>query len=438
MRYQLSQLDFASGHLEAAKAALEGLLKEVSAEADPVLHARILHGLGGVSFLVRDYGAVERANEWVIATLAHMDAPRELGQGFEGRGIARSMMGKDEEALADFARARVAFARAGDDRAIAILDANLGVLNTNRGRFAEALPELQRAVDRLRAYGVSGAELRALDGIAYCNTYLLDPNAGLAIEARRNELQAKAAEPNLRYHESAIWSQVLEANGRLREAQELLDKARAGAMEANDEADVAVTHAIAAKWALRDDDLAGAAQHAEMALKAHRWDSDNRDMVLAWLALVRAYVRQGASKAAVERQQAVKDWAAQSQLPLIQMYASLAEAEIAVAAGSNEAAAAAYGRALELADRNRVPFDLLQVAQSYAGWLIWTGNLPQAGSVIGRVAGWAEQDYGAALLQVRLYHALGDSAAWQHALAAARNLAGERQIPAELLQLEPR
>jgi hypothetical protein len=49
------------------------------------------------------------------------------------------------------------------------------------------------------------------------------------------------------------------------------------------------------------------------------------------------------------------------------------------------------------------------------------------------VTGWAARDYGAALVQLRLYHALGEPTAWASALAQARRLAGERRIPDGLL-----
>ncbi|HEX5124465.1 MAG TPA: hypothetical protein VFV97_14575, partial [Rhodanobacteraceae bacterium] len=59
-------------------------------------------------------------------------------------------------------------------------------------------------------------------------------------------------------------------------------------------------------------------------------------------------------------------------------------------------------------------------------------ELREAGDVIGRVAPWAAHDYDAALLQVRLYHALGQPGPWSKAVAQARALAGERAIPRDL------
>ena len=52
-------------------------------------------------------------------------------------------------------------------------------------------------------------------------------------------------------------------------------------------------------------------------------------------------------------------------------------------------------------------------------------------------ARFAEDDYGSALLQVRLYHALGQPEAWRRALANALALAGERAVPAALATMPP-
>ncbi|HJU39320.1 MAG TPA: hypothetical protein VJ724_07070, partial [Tahibacter sp.] len=50
---------------------------------------------------------------------------------------------------------------------------------------------------------------------------------------------------------------------------------------------------------------------------------------------------------------------------------------------------------------------------------------------IGLVARHAQGDYDAAVLQLALYRALGQEAAARNALAAARQLAGERPVPAD-------
>jgi Flp pilus assembly protein TadD len=79
-----------------------------------------------------------------------------------------------------------------------------------------------------------------------------------------------------------------------------------------------------------------------------------------------------------------------------------------------------------------VPADLAVVAVSYGNTLIASGDFERASAVIGRVARWADRDFDCALLQARLYHALGQRSTWQSALERARALAGERAIPTAL------
>ncbi len=52
--------------------------------------------------------------------------------------------------------------------------------------------------------------------------------------------------------------------------------------------------------------------------------------------------------------------------------------------------------------------------------------------VVGLVDRYAARNYDAAVLQARLYHALGHTEAWRSAYTHARALAGERPLPADL------
>ncbi|MET0230456.1 MAG: hypothetical protein ABW186_05945, partial [Rhodanobacteraceae bacterium] len=88
--------------------------------------------------------------------------------------------------------------------------------------------------------------------------------------------------------------------------------------------------------------------------------------------------------------------------------------------------------ALTLAERSAVPADIATVGVSWGTTLISEGQLDAAGPVVGRVARWAESDFSCAVLQANLYRALGQSAAWESALAQARALAGERAVPASV------
>src|SRR4029079_5105745 len=100
------------------------------------------------------------------------------------------------------------------------------------------------------------------------------------------------------------------------------------------------------------------------------------------------------------------------------------------ASRGDPSAKAAYERALAMGEARGQPYDVGSVTASFGPWLIAHGDLREAGDVIGRVAPWAGQDYDAALMQVRLFHALGQPGAWKQALAEARAPAGQRPIRA--------
>lgn len=114
------------------------------------------------------------------------------------------------------------------------------------------------------------------------------------------------------------------------------------------------------------------------------------------------------------------------------MQVELAMAAQALADADAAAADRAFEAALAAADASRIPANLLVAAVAASPRLIETGRLDRAAIVIGRVAPWSSRHYDAALLQLRLYRALGQTAPWQAALDQAQALAGERVIPPAL------
>jgi Flp pilus assembly protein TadD len=86
-----------------------------------------------------------------------------------------------------------------------------------------------------------------------------------------------------------------------------------------------------------------------------------------------------------------------------------------------------------MAEKRGQPADIALVAESFGQWLLQHGETERAGAVIGRVASWAAHDYNCAVLQVAIYHALHQTGPWRSALEQAKSLAGDRKIPAALL-----
>jgi hypothetical protein len=115
------------------------------------------------------------------------------------------------------------------------------------------------------------------------------------------------------------------------------------------------------------------------------------------------------------------------------LFARLARADYLRGSGDAAQWHAAYAAARELAERHAVPFEIAAVARSHADALFADGELEAAAVEVGRVSRWAERDFGCAVLEARLYAALGRNEARQTAVARARALAGERSLPADAL-----
>jgi Flp pilus assembly protein TadD len=123
-------------------------------------------------------------------------------------------------------------------------------------------------------------------------------------------------------------------------------------------------------------------------------------------------------------------------LAAVPLHAALAEAESLRAAHPADAAAA-YERALRVAEAAGVPADVVAVAVSWSDALIEDGDLEHASAVAGRMARWAGTDFAASVAQARLYRSLGQGDAWRNALERARQLAGERPLPLSASQAAP-
>lgn len=433
VRYRAAKIEFRAGHLELAQAGFESLRDSVSAADDPLLRARILNSLSNVLFRRDDLAGAERLADEVIELLGQRPVSTELGRALTGRAIARSTQGRFDEAMEDFVRARIVLESIGDRLGLARVEANIGILDARRNRVAEAVPVLAAAADRLAAFQDLTDELFARVALARLHLLLLDPGTALAGDERLRELIEREPNPERRRYANLGRVFVLDANGRIEQAAALLAKLREEAAKDNDKVLLGVAQALAAEQAFVAGDPAHAQSEAQAALSAP-WEAEGpRDYARTFLTLLRAQLTVGASEAAKATVVAVDEWVARDDMPVRQIYADLVHAEQAGGAGQPELARVAFERALVAAEAGRVPEDLLQASSAYAIWLLEQKDLSRAAVVAGRVAGAANRDYRAALLQLHLYHALGNVDAWRNAVARVRALAGERDIPAGLL-----
>jgi DNA-binding winged helix-turn-helix (wHTH) protein/tetratricopeptide (TPR) repeat protein len=432
MRLRLGQIAFRSGQLAIARTTLEALLQDVTPETEPVLRARALYQLGAVSLRQdRNDDAMHAFGE-AIALTATRNEPGVLGRAYIGLAAAAVNIGRFDEAADNLGRARVAAGLAGDNLQLALIDANEGVLDNARGRHAEALPILHRAAERFRQFGTLNELFLTVAAEMKAHLALLDASAALAVSDSVWTLRERLDNPGSRTALELQRARALAASGRLADARVLLD---ALARDAPPEAtglpgDVA---SESARVHLAAGDATAALNDARTAVARLPTIDEARERARAWLTWSRALRAAGRIAEAREQVDALSHWAStHAAMPSVTLFAALAEAEQAAAEDHRDDAAKRYDTALGDAERWAVPADLAAVAVSYGNSLIAGADFERASAVIGRVARWADRDFDCALLQARLYHALGQRATWQSALERARALAGERAIPPAL------
>ncbi|MDC8012667.1 winged helix-turn-helix domain-containing protein [Tahibacter soli] len=432
-RLRLAQIHYQAGRFDAARSAFTELAASVSAEQDPVVHARAIYGLGVLAMIARDPATAMPRFNAAVALLQGRGVPAILGRALAARASAHATQNDFDASMTDLAAARVAYESADDGLALAVLDANVGAFELLRDRPAEAAAALDRAIARFAAFRMHAAELNARDAAAHARLMLLDPRAALALEARMHELGEQVADPQRRATATLTRVEILAANGQTANARVLLDAVRAAGGDGADPAIKARADAIAARLALADGDAAQAATLAAAALISLPDNDDTRQAARARLTLLRAQLASGGKQDAAASVAAIAEWARRVATPGATTYAKLAQAEAAASANAPDAGTQ-FEAALAAADQNRIPIDLVAVAQGYTRWLATHLDPVRAGVLAERLGAWADHDYDAALLQLTLYHALGQNAAWRSALDRCRRTAGERAIPAALAQ----
>lgn len=449
VRLQAAELEYHQHRLDASQATLESLLEELGSERDRVLRARVLLGLGSVHLRRGEYDSAETFLARAVRLLERDDA----GEAVTVRGHARFLLGNVvainrgvDAAREHLARGRADLESTGDVLRLSSLNNNLGVLAVLEDRYTEALRSLDRAARSAAALHDVGSELRARANMVEVRLGLLEPRTALELEPRIEELLARSDNPELTALGQLARTALFAANGRLRAADGAWVEVT-NALERGGELPAARTwaHVLRAEQLARGGKLEGAVELAATTVEEALARNDDLldDYVgRAWLIVLRGRLAAGDVAAAAEIAATMDGWAADSPARAAATYAALARAELAAAEGRDETATAAFEHALTVAEAGQVPLRSLQVAQRYVPWLLDDGrhgrsDPERALLVADRVAPYARQDYRAALVQLRVYQALGLSSAWRASLERALALAGERSIPAELTAVPP-
>jgi tetratricopeptide (TPR) repeat protein len=398
-----------------------------------VLRAKALYLFGGVALRQDRNDDAMRAFGEAIALTATRDEPSVLAQAYTGLAAAQVNVAEFDAAADNLARARVAAELAGDTLQLARVDANEGVLDNARGRHAEALPILARASERFQRFGALNEWFLTTAAEVKAHLALLDASAAIAASDPAWNLRAKLDNPGSRTALELQRARALAASGRLADSRRLLDELerRMPPGETGLPGDVA---SESARVYLATGNTEAALASARAAVQRLPTVDEARERSRAWLTLTRALRAAGRIEDARVEADELSRWAGtHASMTSVALFAALASAEQAAAEHRRDEATREFTAALGDAERWAVPADLAAVAVSYGNTLIAEGDFEHASTVIGRVARWADRDFDCALLQASLYHALGQRATWQTALARARALAGERSIPAMLL-----
>jgi DNA-binding winged helix-turn-helix (wHTH) protein/tetratricopeptide (TPR) repeat protein len=417
LRYRLAQVDFRAGQYQRGLATLDELLAGDAAGADPLFRARLLNSRGAMLIRLDRYAEAERSYDEAIALFARAGTPAELGGALNGRGVTRSSQGRFAQALDDLGRARTQLLRSGDALAVARVDANLGNVEMDRERPAQAVGYFRKAIGDFGSMGAVN-ELAGTGGmLVTARLQLLQPREALAESDRIQALLPRIRDPAQRANVILGRAEALLAVGRLAEAGRLLAMPEAGHVVPGDYKRLDY---LRMELARQGGDPRAVVRLADAALAD--WPPERRPRLRGWVQLRREQAARGLDLPFADAAGAVPGDDVPQRLLR------------ALRAGDD--GEPGYRAALALAEQRAIPDEIAAAVGAYARWLLARGQVAEAGGLAGRAAPWAEQDFALALLQVELYARLGQHAQWEDALARARALAGERAIPARLLSLD--
>jgi len=431
LRMRRVLVDIRAGQMASAKQELDALLGDLKPETDPALRARALTAASTIAVHTGDNAeAVRRCGE-AIALLADRNEPAAAGRAFTGCGVAHGRSGDFDAAMADFARARIALEITGDTLGLARIEANEGMVEMTRGRYAEGAAIMRRSEERFRRFGVRAEVMMAIRDQVFVELALLQPADALATSERGWAMRGQLENADMRRALDVQRARALAANGRIGEAAALLAATAAEATPGQDDTVLGHARAAQAEIELATGRPDAAIEHARAAIAALPSPDDARERAIAWRTLARSLRAASRTADADSETERLSAWTSTTAIAAVKVYGLLAEAERASSANAPDAAAR-YERALQSAESAGVPADIVEVATSWGDALIDAGDLERASAVVGRIARWATDDFASSVLQARLYLALDRADAWREALRRAQALAGERPIPVSI------
>jgi DNA-binding winged helix-turn-helix (wHTH) protein len=426
LRHRRAQLALRAGDYRAVDDLVTPLLG--SGTLDASIQARLLITLAAAELRRQRADSALRRYGEAAALLEHRGDPATRGTALLGVGSALALKGTLDEAALALGRARSELLAANDALGVAQADLNLAQVARLRERPGDAIPMLQSARQRFLAWGAFEEAAFAALSSTEAHLEMLDPAGASASLDPLWPPEKKIANARMRWSAILLRARVLAQSGRLIEADALLERVH---RDSDPELD-RVVRARSEFFRLQLAASAGDLERTERlaAAIAETPESAGLDRCAYVRAqadrlqlLLRTPPPAGLRAEAAELRRQFAPWRAEAciRLPLDLL-------EAAAMDGPWEQRRATYRDLLADAERVGIPDYLVQAGGAYAEAALGAGDLEAADAAAGRISGWAEGDFMAALIQVRVHRAQGRALAMQQAEAQLRRLSGDRPV----------
>ena len=448
------RLDLERGRYREARNGSEHWLHDLDPAAQPVPVGRFRMTKAMAMQRLGDPDWILIASE-VVDLLKNAGASGDLASALRLRGIAAFASDRATDATTDLLRARQMFLEVGDELGAARVTNTMGQMAYRENREADAISLFNDSAGVLEAYGAMSDLIANLSDVASMQVDQAQWGDALATTDRLRKLLQTAGGGSDR--ERSVYLEVrgsaLRDSGRLDEALALLDeRERAVRQEANENnpdraatselvlftLDRAQLDLLRNRW---DQARATAAKGMQVALELmHQTGSANREYAEVMLSVL------------VAAQAGPQPWAASTPMPVL----SSEQLEILHAANSiSGILARAYwnarqhrttdaeedyrkAMAIEM-DASGTRGRLRGAHIAYIEFLLARNRVLEASQLLDQLVVRSprldERDYGMAQIVLRVRMAQGDERAARTAARQLLALAGERQIPADLVAM---
>jgi tetratricopeptide (TPR) repeat protein len=405
---RVAEIDERAGRMEQAQHGFEHLAN--ASGVSPSVHARALYGLCAIAFRRNEPERAQANCRSALDALAGQHEPLLLGRAYMMRGVIEDQLGRYDDALASFARARIEWQAAGNLPGEASLDNNEGLAHAHHGDFAAAVAAFQRGAAVFERFGVTDHLASSLAAKSDAQRMMLDIDDALASSTKAWRLAPRMDDPRAVLAIAYTHAQALLANGRLDELGRLVERYDDGSPAAPPEFALMRLAWRSASGEVSPLSDAAADRLIERVLAPPDPSSDAR-LSQAVQLIVAAALAQGRGEVAEHALRRLRDAGETPLDPERGFVAAFAAARVAEAGGDGAAADEQYARAFGFAlSRNR-PDEWVAAGSARVAWLVRTDRLDAAREVAGRLAAYADRDLDAAQALLALYERGGEAEA---------------------------